>query len=175
MSKLESLSESLGEATKDAKLNINSVLSTSTLDEGQRFAVALSSAYFIKDNQVAEAIIDHAGKHLSPELIEDAKASAAVMAMNTVYYRFRHMVGKDSYSKMRVGLRMNKMMKPATSKVIFELCSMSCAALAGCELCIESHEETLLKHEITEEQIHDSVRIGSVVNALSTSLAIDSQ
>ena len=173
--KLEAMRQGLGEATKDAKLNISSVLSNSTLGEGERYAVALSSAYFIKDLELAAAIIEDAGDKLTPELIEDAKASSSIMAMNTVYYRFRHMVAKESYSQMRAGLRMNRMMKPATSKEVFELCSMSCAALAGCEMCIDSHEETLTKHGVREDQIHDAVRIGAVVNGFSNSVAIDSQ
>lgn len=172
-SKLESMRESLGEPTSDLKLNISSVLEKGTLDESQRWVVAISSAYFVRDLELANALIEEASDRLNADLIDDAKAAAAIMAMNTVYYRFRHMVGKESYEKMRVGLRMSRLMKPATSKEVFELCSMACAAIAGCEMCIHSHEETLLKHGISEEQIHDSVRIGAVVNGFSTSLAID--
>jgi alkyl hydroperoxide reductase subunit D len=93
------------------------------------------------------------------------------MAMNTVYYRFRHMVGKPSYSQRPAALRMTRMARPATSKALFELCAMACAALAGCELCIRSHEESLLKEGLTEEQIHDAVRIAAVVRGFQTALA----
>ena len=91
--------------------------------------------------------------------------------MNTVYYRFRHMIGKDSYQHKPAGLRMNRMMRPATSKALFELCSMACAALAGCEMCLRSHEESLLKEGLSEDQVHESVRIAAVVNGFSVALA----
>ena len=39
-------------------------------------------------------------------MIEDARAAAALMAMNNVYYCFRHMVGKPSYADKPARLRM---------------------------------------------------------------------
>lgn len=43
------------------------------------------------------------------------------MAMNNVYYRFRHMIGKDVYTQKPARLRMNRLVQPATSKADFEL------------------------------------------------------
>ena len=34
---------------------------------------------------------------------QDARSAAALMAMNNVYYRFRHMVGKPVYGEKRPG------------------------------------------------------------------------
>ena len=107
---------------------------------------------------------------MSAEAREDAKAAAAIMAMNTVYYRFRHMVGKESYSKMPAGLRMNRMSRPATSIALFELCSIACAALEGCELCIQSHEAKLTA-ELSENHVHEAVRIGAVIKGASVALS----
>ena len=74
------------------------------------------------------------------------------------------MVGKDAYQHRPAGLRMTRMAKPASSKALFELCSMACAVLAGCEMCIRSHEQSLLKEGLTEDHVHDSVRIAAVVH-----------
>ncbi len=164
MPTLETLKESLGEETKDLRLNLGSVLGGGSLDEKQRYAVALASALFLKSQELAEAILADAGERLDAETIADAKASAAIMAMNTVYYRFRHMIGKESYQHRQAGLRMTRMARPATNKALFELCSMACAALAGCETCIKSHEQSLLKEGLSEDQVHDAVRIAAVVN-----------
>jgi len=87
------------------------------------------------------------------------------MAMNTVYYRFRHMIGKESYSARPARLRMNRMNQPTTTKADFELMSLGCAALAGCEMCLKSHESSLLQLSLSEEACHDAVRIAAVVNA----------
>ncbi len=103
--------------------------------------------------------------------VADAKAAAAIMAMNTVYYRFRHMIGKESYQHRQAALRMSRMIRPATTKALFELCSLACAALAGCEACIKAHEASLLKEGMTEDQVHDSVRIAAVVNGFLTASA----
>ena len=99
-----------------------------------------------------------------PEALhEDAKAAAAIMGMNTVYYRFRHMIGKESYEQLPARLRMTRMAKPATDKATFELCAMAVAALAGCEMCIRAHEESLMKEGVTAEGVLDCVRIAAVL------------
>jgi alkyl hydroperoxide reductase subunit D len=98
-------------------------------------------------------------------VLADAVAAAGLMAMNTVYYRFRHMLGKESYEARSPRLRMGRMAQPATSKADFELMSLACAALAGCEVCIRSHEASLLHLGLGEDACHDTVRIAAVVNA----------
>ncbi|CAN5879360.1 alkyl hydroperoxide reductase [soil metagenome] len=171
MPTLESLKQSLGEETKDLRLNLGGVLGSGSLDDRQRYAVALASALFLESQDLAEAILADGGDRLDADTVADAKASAAIMAMNTVYYRFRHMVGKESYQHRQAGLRMTRMARPATSKALFELCSMACAALAGCETCIQSHEQSLLKEGLTEDQVHDAVRIAAVVQGFQVALS----
>lgn len=163
MASLIDLKAALGEETKDLRLNLDAVLKGGALDLPSTYAVALTSALFLRAHDLATAILEAAGEHLPPAAVGDARAAAAIMAMNTVYYRFRHMVGKESYQSRPAGLRMNRMIRPATSKATFELCSMACAALAGCEVCIKSHEQSLLKEGLSEDQVHDAVRIAAVV------------
>jgi alkyl hydroperoxide reductase subunit D len=98
--------------------------------------------------------------------LSDALASAGLMAMNTVYYRFRHMIHKESYDARPPRLRMSRMIQPATTKLDFELMSLACAALAGCELCLQNHEKSLLHVGASEEACHDAVRIAAVVSAV---------
>ena len=88
-----------------------------------------------------------------------AVAEAVLMGMNTVYYRFRHLVGKESYGKKPARLRMMWMSKPKTSKATFELMSLAIAALAGCEVCIKAHEHSILAAGLSE-------RVPSVWRAL---------
>jgi alkyl hydroperoxide reductase subunit D len=167
MPSLTDLKATLAEETKDLRLNLDAVLRADKLDAAQTYAVALSSALFVRDGELAEALVAEAGSHLAADAVTDAKAAAAIMAMNTVYYRFRHMIGKELYSQKPAGLRMNRMVRPATTKALFELCSMACAALAGCEACLKAHEASLLKEGMTEDQVHESVRIAAVVNGFA--------
>jgi alkyl hydroperoxide reductase subunit D len=164
MSLLDEMKDAVSDDAKDLRLNLGSVLQAGALDPRQRHGVALTSAYFLRAPELVRAILDEGAPHLTPETIADARAAASIMAMNTVYYRFRHLVGKESYSTRPAGLRMSRMARPATSKADFELFSMACAALAGCETCIKAHEQSLLKEGLTEEHVHDSVRIASVVS-----------
>lgn len=164
MPTLENLKDSLGEDTKDLRLNLTNVLGSGSLEPAHRYAVALTSALFLRAEELANAILEEGHDHLNDAVVADAKAAASIMAMNTVYYRFRHMVGKEAYQQRQAGLRMTRMARPATSRTLFELCSMACAALAGCEMCIKAHEESLLKEGLTEDQVHDSVRIAAVVH-----------
>ena len=83
-------------------------------------------------------------------VIEDARAAAAIMAMNNVYYRFRHIVGKPSYAEKPARLRMNRLVQPAGSKVDFELYAL---AINGCEACVQAHERTVLEGGLTEDHV----------------------
>jgi alkyl hydroperoxide reductase subunit D len=175
MATLESLKESLGDDTKDLRLNLSNVLGGGVLEPTQRYAVALTSALFLRAEELSAAILAEGREHLDAAAVADAKASAAIMAMNTVYYRFRHMVAKEAYQHRPAGLRMTRMARPATSKALFELCSMACAALAGCEMCIQSHEQSLLKEGLTEDHVHEAVRIAAVVHGFLVATFVESR
>ena len=105
-------------------------------------------------------------------MVEDALAAAALMAMNNVYYRFRHLVGKPSYAQKPARLRMNRMAQPATNKADFELFCLAVSAINGCETCIRAHEQVVLEGGLTEEQVHDAVRIAATVHAAAVALEI---
>jgi lipoyl-dependent peroxiredoxin subunit D len=165
---LDALRDSLPDDLKDIRLNLSSVLSGENLQPSQAFGIALASARFVRaqplamalDSDIRAALGDAAGP-----VISDAVAAAGLMAMNTVYYRFRHMLGKESYEARPPRLRMSRMVQPATTKADFELMSLACAALAGCELCIKNHEASLVNLGVSEDACHDAVRIAAVINA----------
>lgn len=171
MPTLDELKASLKEETKDLRLNLGNVLDAGDLTPTERYAIALASAIFIRADDLRDALLAAGADHLSADAIADARAAASIMGMNTVYYRFRHMIGKESYSQRPAGLRMTRMAKPATSKILFELASMACAALAGCEACLRSHEQSLLNEGSTEDRIHQAVRIAAVVNGFAIAAA----
>ncbi len=170
MSEVDILREKLSDATKDMKLNLSSLLRGDKLSEAQAWGCALSAAYFVRHATLVRALIADSAEILSDDEREDAKAAAAIMGMNTIYYRSRHMIGKDFYEQQRAGLRMNRMMKPASDKLRFELYSMTCAALAGCDVCLKSHEESLLKEAVSQEQVHEVLRVAGVVNGFVVAL-----
>jgi alkyl hydroperoxide reductase subunit D len=165
---LDALRETLPDDLKDIRLNLSSVLTGENLQPAQALGIALAAARFVRAKSLATAVESDIrgglGDAAAP-VISDAVAAAGLMAMNTVYYRFRHMLGKESYEARPPRLRMSRMMQPATSKADFELMSLACAALAGCELCIKNHEASLVHLGVSEDACHDAVRIAAVINA----------
>ena len=171
---LDACRDRLPDDLKDIRLNLAAVLTGENLSAVQSLGVALAAARFVRSNPLADEIesdLRGGGGESAAAVISDAVASSGLMAMNTVYYRFRHMLGKESYEARSPRLRMGRMAQPATSKADFELMSLGCAALAGCELCIKNHEASLLHLGVSEDACHDAVRIAAVVNAAACGLA----
>src|SRR6201999_3161706 len=97
--------------------------------------------------------------HLSPEALNAAKAAAAIMAMNNIYYRFTHLASNAEYRTLPAKLRMNVIGNPGVDKADFELWSLAVSAVNGCGMCIDSHEHELRKAGLTTEAIQAAVRI----------------
>ena len=173
MPAIDAIREKLPEAAKDLKLNIQAVLRPENLTSDQVWGVALASAYFIGNQDLAAALLADAKEAgVSDALIADAKASASIMGMNTVFYRFRHLIEKPSYNSIPARLRMIRMSQPLTDKTTFEIMSMACAALAGCGMCVQAHEATLLQHGVTEAAVNDIIRIAAVLQGTHIALGI---
>lgn len=174
MTNIEALRNRLPEAAKDIKLNVQSIFQISTLTPTQIWGVAVASAIATRNSEVRQAVLADAQVQLSGESLQAAKAAAALMAMNNVYYRFRHMIEKESYSTKPARLRMNWIGKPLANKVDFELYCLAVSAINGCEMCIRSHEDVVIKGGVSEDQVHDAVRVAATIQALAVSLEIGS-
>ncbi|MFP2907681.1 carboxymuconolactone decarboxylase family protein [Pyxidicoccus sp. 3LFB2] len=172
MASLEVVRSELADAHKDTRLNLQAVLEGGSLTPEQRWGVAVASAYAVRNERLKEAMLNEAKKALTnPEpVIEDARAAASLMAMNNVYYRFRHMIGKESYSTKRAGLRMNRLAQVLTNKVDFELVCLAVSAINGCEMCMQAHEKVVLEGGLSEEHVHDAVRVAAVIHAAAVGL-----
>jgi alkyl hydroperoxide reductase subunit D len=171
---LDALRDSFPEAAKDIKLNLQSVLSSGSLAPAQRWGVAIASAVAARSHALRQALIEAARAEATEAVVDDALAAGALMAMNNVYYRFRHMMeaNKPSYATRPARLRMNRLVNPKASKVDFELFSLAASAIGGCETCVASHEHAVIEGGLSEEQVHDAVRIASVINAAAVALEI---
>ena len=172
MPQIDALRETFPEPSKDMKLNLGAIASSDFLDEEQLWGVALASAYFLGEKRLLDALsADARAAGASDALFEDSRAAATLMAMNTIYYRFRHLVGKEEYSKKAARLRMTWMARPKTSKATYELMSIAIAALEGCEACVKNHEASILAHGLTDEHVHDAVRIAAILKGAVVALA----
>jgi alkyl hydroperoxide reductase subunit D len=172
MSAVEGLRASIPEAAKDIKLNLQSVLQPGALTAAQRWGVAIASAVATRNARLRDALVHDARAVVASEVIDDAMAAAALMAMNNVYYRFRHMIGKESYSQMPARLRMQRIARPASNKIDFELFCLAVSAINGCEMCMRSHEDVVIKGGLSEDQVHDAVRIAATIAAAAVAIEL---
>lgn len=170
MKNIDALRESLPDHARDLRMNLASVLTESSLTEGQRWGVAVASAAASRRRDLLDAVVADARVAAGDAVVEDGLAASALMAMNNVFYRFRHMVGKDGYGQLPARLRMNRLAKPATTRVDLELFSLAASAIHGCEVCVKSHERAVLEGGLSEQNVHDAVRIAAVVHGVAVTL-----
>ncbi len=151
---------------RDLKLNFNSVLSSEFISAKEIGLIGLSVAV----NEKNAVLINFFKKFASDneanaEEIAEAAACASLLASNNVFYRFRHFTQKEKYSQIPARIRMQIMMKPVTGKEFFELMSLTISAVNGCEMCVNAHEDSLMKMGTVEERIFDAVRIASLITS----------
>jgi alkyl hydroperoxide reductase subunit D len=170
MEAIDQLRERMPPFAKDIQLNLSSVLQGGALSDDQRWGVAVACAVAAGEPTLREAVMEDAAVVVGEAVIDDARAAAVLMAMNNVYYRFRHMVEKDSYRTRPARLRMNRMAQPKTDKATFELMCLAVSAINGCESCVRSHEHAVLEGGLTEDHVHDAVRIAAVIRAAAVVL-----
>ncbi|HEX7214042.1 MAG TPA: carboxymuconolactone decarboxylase family protein [Methylomirabilota bacterium] len=170
MDALEQLRAAIPDAAKDIRLNLQAVLRGGSLSEPQRWGVAAAAAITARHPRLREAVLAAATTAAGAAVVEDARAAASLMAMNNVYYRFRHMVGKPIYGEKPAGLRMNRLMQPATNRIDFELMSLAVSAINGCEACVRAHEKTVTDGGLTADQVNDGVRIAATIYAAAVAL-----
>jgi lipoyl-dependent peroxiredoxin subunit D len=167
---IESLKQQLPDYAKDLKLNLSSLAAETVLTEQQKAGAFVASALAARNSAVSEALIAEFAPKLSPEALTAAKAAAAIMAMNNIYYRFTHLVEEREYETMRASLRMNVMANPGCSKIDFELASLAVSAINGCGKCVDSHEKTLKKHDVPALAIQSAARIAAVIHAVAVTI-----
>jgi alkyl hydroperoxide reductase subunit D len=170
MTTLDTLRDALPDYARDLKLNLGSVLSPTGapgLTERQIWAVALGAAEASHHPAFAAAIGALAGAHLDSAQQAGARAAAAIMGMNNVYYRFLHLVEDPEYTRMPARLRMNVIGNPGIEKVDFELISLAVSAINGCGTCVASHERQVRQHGLSREAVQSAVRIAATVHAVA--------
>ena len=165
---LKQFADSLPDYAKDLRLNLSSLLNDQTLGDQRKYGLFLACAHGSGHKPIVEAAEAEAAGRLSPEAAHAARAAAAVMAMNNVYYRFVHLASNPEYATLPARLRMNVIGAPGIEKDDFELFSLAVSAMNGCGMCIDSHERILRQHEVKAETIQTAARIAAVVKAVAT-------
>ncbi|MEU8525048.1 MULTISPECIES: alkyl hydroperoxide reductase [Streptomyces] len=168
---LDELKSAIPDYAKDLKLNLGSVIGNNdALTQQQLWGTVLSCAIAARSPKVLAELEPEAKANLKPEAYQAAKSAAAIMAMNNVFYRTRHLLSDPEYGTLRAGLRMNVIGNPGVEKIDFELWSLAVSAINGCGQCLDSHEQVLRKAGVDRETIQEAFKIASVIQAVGTVL-----
>jgi alkyl hydroperoxide reductase subunit D len=170
---LTNLKNAIPDHAKDLKLNVSTVLTPEGapgLSEQQILATALAAAVAARNAELSSEIEAQTADKLEPAQANAARAAAAIMGMNNVYYRFVHLVENPEYAKLPARLRMNVIGNPGVDKTDFELYSLAVSAVNGCGACMAAHEKVVRKGGLTAEGVQSAVRIAAVVHGIAVAL-----
>jgi len=103
--------------------------------------------------------------------IAEIVACTSLMNTNNIFYRFRHFIQKDFYTNQPAGIKMSIMANPVLGKEFFELVSLVVSSVNGCEMCVSSHERSVLQHGSSESRVLEAVKLGAVIKGLIAVLA----
>ena len=151
---------------RDLKLNFTSTLTSEHLSAKECALLGLATSINNNNGPLTQYFTRYAEEQgATAAEIAEAAGCASLLASNNIFYRFRHFTKKEKYGQIPARIRMQIMMKPATGKEFFELMSLAISAVNGCEMCVNAHEDSLIKLGTTEERIFDAVRIASLVTS----------
>ncbi len=157
---------------KDARINLKNALNTEHLDEKEAVLVALAIAVNQKSHSLIKLFEAKAEALEIPKPAQaEAMACASLLSANNVLYRFRHFVEKEKYNELPARIKMNIMMKPVLGKEFFELVSLAVSAINGCEMCVKSHEESVLQLGASEERVFEAIRLASIIVSIDKLLS----
>lgn len=152
---------------KDLKINVINSLQYEELTLKESYLLAYSAALNEKDQNFSQTFKKLAQLEGASEAeLAEIVAIVSLMNVNNVFYRFRHYTNKDFYTQTPAGIKMSIMANPVLGKEFFELVSLAVSALNGCELCVTSHEVSVINHGSTEARVYAAIRLVAVIKGL---------
>jgi alkyl hydroperoxide reductase subunit D len=168
---LDALVDRLPASAKDLKLNYSSLVRNNTeLTPQQLWGTVVASALATRNASLTKAALAAAATQLSPQALEAARTTAAIMGMNNIFYRFQHLSSNPKYGTMGARLRMNGLRGHGIEEVDFELWSLAVSAINGCGKCVDAHERVVREKGATEELVMAVVRVAAVIHAIGAAL-----
>jgi len=158
---------------KDLRINVGNVLNNAQqLKKKEALLLALAVSINEKFDLLKETFTRQALEAGATEAeLAEVVACTSLMATNNVFYRFKHFMNKDFYNTQPAGIKMSIMMNPVLGKEFFELMSLVISSINGCEMCVTSHEQSVLQHGSSEARIFEAVRLGAILKGLITVLS----
>lgn len=165
---LDLLEEGKSRYVADLKLNFKNSFESDHLSKKEIGLLGVALAVNAGNRVLKQFFTANAAAEGATEAeIAEAVACASLLSANNVLYRFRHFVNKEKYNEIPARIKMNIMARPVGGKEFFELISLAVSAVNGCEMCVRSHENSLIELGSKEERIFESVRLAGIITSLS--------
>ncbi|MGZ9066533.1 MAG: carboxymuconolactone decarboxylase family protein [Burkholderiales bacterium] len=166
---LNDLKDRIPEYARDIRLNLDGVLSRSSLEPADALGAALAAAYAAKSKTIMDAI--RGSGQLTETDVNGALSAAGLMGMNNVWYPYVEMAADEDLRTQRVELRMNAYATHGgIDKNRFELFSLAASIVGKCHFCVRSHYKVLKEGGFTAQQLRDVGRIAAVITAAAHAL-----
>lgn len=165
---LDLLEEGKSRYLADLKLNFKNSFESDHLTKKEVALLGVALAVNAVNRPLKQYFRENANAEGATEgEIAEAAACASLLSANNVFYRFRHFLNKEKYNEIPARIKMNIMARPVGGKEFFELMSLAVSAVNGCEMCVKSHEASLIELGSKEERIFEAVRLGAVITSVS--------
>lgn len=165
---LDLLEEGKSRYLADLKVNFKNSFESEFLSKKEIALLGVALAVNANNTILREFFKGNAQQEgASVEEIAEAVACSSLLSANNVFYRFRHFMNKEKYNEIPARVKMNIMARPVGGKEFFELISLAVSAVNGCEMCVTSHEASLIELGSKEERIFEAVRLASVITSVS--------
>lgn len=164
---LDALIDSIPSFAKDLKLNYSSLVRNNTeMSAQQLWGTIVATSIATRSAALTAAVLATAPEHLSAQAFEAAKAVAAIMGMNNIWYRFHHLSSNPKYATMPARLRMSALRGHGVEEADTELWALTVSAVNGCAKCVDAHEKVVREKGASEELIAAAIRVTSVIHAI---------
>ncbi|MFT5368090.1 MAG: alkyl hydroperoxide reductase subunit D [Candidatus Latescibacterota bacterium] len=171
---LDDIRTAVPDYAKDLRLNLGSVITTSSLEPDMAWGAALTAALVSKNEYVIQNILEDAKEHLDDTLINGAKTTAAIMSMSNVWYKFTDLIQDEEVKKLPAKLRINAIMNHGgINQALFEGWGLAASVVNACAVCVNAHATQMRKLNLDAQHIADIARIAAVVKAVSDTLSFE--
>lgn len=164
---IAALSNALPAYASDLKHNLDALAAETLLTEQQKWGCFLACAYALGVPAVVTSIQSEVESRLSAEATSAAKAAAAILGMNTVYYSAVNLLANHDYRGEPSRLSMDVLAHPGVDKIDFDMWSLAVSAVSQCGACLNAHEAELHKRGVTIERVQAVLRIAAVMSGVS--------
>jgi lipoyl-dependent peroxiredoxin subunit D len=165
---LDLLEEGKSRYVADLKINFKNSFESEHLTKSEIALLGVALSVNANNSTLRKFFTQNALEEgATTEAIAEAVGCASLLSANNVLYRFRHFTKKEKYNEIPARIKMNIMGRPVMGKEFFELMSLAVSAVNGCEMCVNSHEASLIHLGSKEERIFEAVRLASVITSVS--------